>query len=278
MTYNAATYAERRAEFKALHERGCFMLPNPWDTGTARYLAHLGFKALATTSSGQAFSLGRPDGTVNVDLVLNHIHTLVHATPLPVNADFEDGHAADHDVLADNIRRCIKTGISGLSLEDATGLAHEPRYSIGEAVARLKVARRVINDQGGDVLLIGRAEHHIGARGLADTISRLSAYADAGADCLYAPGLTTIDEVKAVVSAVSPRPVNVLVNQPAQFTFDELGAAGVRRISVGGALALAAWSGFARAATHLVEGRFDGFDGPIRHAYLNAVFDKEHAE
>jgi 2-methylisocitrate lyase-like PEP mutase family enzyme len=266
--------AERRTAFRRLHADGCFVIPNPWDAGSARYLQQLGFKALATTSSGFAWSRGQADGAVPVEAVLAHCRELVAATPLPVNADFEDGHARDQDALADNVRRCVDTGVAGLSIEDATGDAAQPLYPLTEAVARLRTARAAIDATGEDVMLVGRAEcflvDHPDA--LAESLRRLVAYADAGADCLYAPGLRTREQIAAVVEAVAPKPVNVLVGSAAPFTVAQLADLGVRRISVGGALARAAWTGFMGAAKTLAaDGRFDGFAGIVPHGEVDRL-------
>ncbi|GAP65175.1 PEP phosphonomutase-like enzyme [Mizugakiibacter sediminis] len=268
------TLAERRTAFRRLHERGCFVMPNAWDPGSARALQQLGFAAIASTSAGFAFSRGRADGAVGVDEVLAHLRDLVAATPLPVNADFEDGHARDLDALAANVRRCVDTGVAGLSIEDASGDAAQPLYPLEEAVARLRAARAAIDAAGGEVLLVARAECFLVGHPdpLAESLRRLTAYAEAGADCLFAPGLRTEAEIAAVVAAVAPKPVNVLVGSAAPFDVARLAALGVRRISVGGALARAAWTGFLHAARALAEGRFDGFAGATPHAELNAMF------
>src|SRR5690625_5276578 len=205
-------FAQRRAAFRQLHAAGCFVLPNPWDVGSARWLAQAGFKALASTSSGYAFSRGKADGDVGVDEVLAHLTELVNATPLPVNADFEDGHARDLDGLADNVRRCVATGVAGLSIEDASGDAAQPLYDFERAVARMRAARSAIDASGEDVMLVGRAEGFlVGRPDLDETLRRLTAYAEVGADCLYAPVLSTREQIKAVVDAVAPKPVNVLL-------------------------------------------------------------------
>ncbi len=265
--------ARRRAAFRELHREGCFLLPNPWNPGTAKWLAQAGFKALASTSSGYAFSRGRADGEVGVDEVLAHLRELVEATELPVNADFEDGHARDLDGLAANVRRCIDTGVAGLSIEDSTGDRDRPLYDFEEAVARMRTARQAIDASGEDVMLVGRSEGFlVGRPDLEETLRRLRAYAEAGADCLYAPGLSTREQIAAVVEAVSPKPVNVLMGPAAKLGFETLAELGVRRISVGGALALSAWSGLAGAAGPLREGRFDGFAHAVTHGDLNQLF------
>jgi 2-methylisocitrate lyase-like PEP mutase family enzyme len=267
------TIAERRATFRRLHAEGCFVIPNPWDAGSARYLQQLGFEALATTSSGLAWSRGRTDGALAVEEVLEHCRALVEATPLPVNADFEDGHARDLDGLAANVRRCVGTGVAGLSIEDATGDAVQPLYPLAEAVARMRAARAAIDAGGDDVVLVGRAECFLvgHADPLAESLRRLVAYAEAGADCLYAPGLRTRGQIEAVVKAVAPKPVNVLMGADAPFTVDQLADLGVRRVSVGGALARAAWTGFMTAAQALAAGRFDGFDGAATHGEIERL-------
>jgi 2-methylisocitrate lyase-like PEP mutase family enzyme len=267
------TIADRRAAFRRLHADGCFVIPNPWDAGSARYLQQLGFKALATTSSGFAWSRGRTDGAMALDDVLDHCRALVEATPLPVNADFEDGHARDLDGLADNVRRCVATGVAGLSIEDATGDAAKPLYPLADAVARMRTARAAIDAAGGDVVLVGRAECFLvgHADPLAESLRRLVAYAEAGADCLYAPGLRTREQIETVVKAVAPKPVNVLVGADAPFTVKQLADLGVRRISVGGALARAAWTGFMTAAQALAAGRFDGFAGVAAHGEIEKL-------
>lgn len=268
-----SVFAERRTHFRALHQSGCFVIPNPWDVGSAKWLAHAGFKALASTSSGYAYSRGKPDGGVNVDTVLGHLGELVNATPLPINADFEDGHARDLDGLADNVRRCVATGIAGLSIEDRQGHDERQLYAFDEAVARISAAREAIDATSEDVMLIGRAECFlVGQPDLDETLRRLTAYADAGADCLYAPGLSTPDQIKTVVEAVAPKPVNILLGPASALTYAELAALGVRRISVGGSLALAAWSGFAQAAGPLANGRFDGFSNTVSHSDLDNLF------
>ncbi|HET7932440.1 MAG TPA: isocitrate lyase/phosphoenolpyruvate mutase family protein [Rhodanobacteraceae bacterium] len=271
---NTPRYAARRAAFRKLHESGCFMLPNPWDAGSARMLAGLGFKALATTSSGFAWSQGQRDHAIGVDTVLAHCREIVAATELPVNVDFEDGHARGLDELADNVRRCIDTGIAGLSIEDSTGDPAQPLYAFDEAVARMRAARAAIDASGEDVMLIGRAEcflvDHPDA--LNESLKRLQAYAAAGADCLYAPGAGTPEQIRAIVEAVAPKPVNVLVGRPVTSTLDDYARLGVRRISVGGALAGVAWGAALRAARSLAAGHFDGFAGAASHGEMDALF------
>ena len=265
--------AEKRALFRELHLAGCFVIPNPWDVGSARYLEHAGFQAIATTSSGFAWSTGRPDNGVTRDSVLAHLRTLVEATDLPVNADFESGFGSTPDEVAHSVKMAVATGVAGLSIEDSTGDANAPLFPIDEAVVRLRAARRAIDETGGDTLLVGRAENFFaGVPDLDDTVARLKAYADAGADCLYAPGIQSAEQIRTVVTAVAPRPVNVLVGATSPFTLQDLADLGVRRVSVGGALARAAWGGFMHAAQALAEGRFDGFDGAASGATLNGLF------
>ncbi|WP_027797179.1 isocitrate lyase/PEP mutase family protein [Paraburkholderia acidipaludis] len=267
------TAAEKRAAFRALHESGCFMLPNPWDAGSARYLQSLGFKALATTSSGFAWSTGHADNTVSREAVLAHLRAIVDATDLPVNADFESGFGKDPAGVAESVSLAVQAGVAGLSIEDSTGDTAAPLFALDAAVERIAAARRAIDAQGGDTLLVGRAENFlVGLSDLDETIRRLTAYAQAGADCLYAPGIKTREQIEAVVAAVAPKPVNVLVGGVSPFTLQDLAAMGVRRVSVGGALARAAWGGFTRAAQALAEGRFDGFEGAAAGAELNALF------
>ena len=263
----------RRAAFRQLHQSGCFVIPNPWDVGSARYLAHLGFNALASTSSGHAWSNGRADGQMPLEAVLAHLREIVGATDLPVNADFEKGFADDATGVARNVGLAVETGVAGLSIEDSTADAGRPQFELAEAVERMRAARAAIDASGQGVMLIGRAENFlVGRPDLADAIARLQAYAEAGADCLYAPGLGTREQIAAVVAAVAPKPVNVLYTTPGALAVADLAALGVRRVSVGGALARAAWGGFERAARALGEqGRFDGFAGAAMHGELNRL-------
>jgi 2-methylisocitrate lyase-like PEP mutase family enzyme len=274
MTPTNPTVAEKRAAFRALHAQGCFVIPNPWDTGSARYLEGLGYKALATTSSGFAWSHGQADGAIARDAVLAHLRELVAATSLPVNADFENGFGADPQAVARSVRLAVETGVAGLSIEDSTGNADAPLFPIEVAVERMRAARGAIDAAGGDTLLIGRAENFFAGRpDLDDAIARLRAYAEAGADCLYAPGIKTREQIAAVVAAVAPKPVNLLVGATSELTMKDIEALGVRRVSVGGAMARAAWGGFIRAARTLAdEGRFDGFADAAPGAELNAFF------
>lgn len=268
------TITEKRAAFRSLHEQGCFVIPNPWDTGSARYLEGLGFKALATTSSGFAWSRGHADGALSRAQILDHLRELVAATDLPVNADFENGFAADAQGVAESVRLAVETGVAGLSIEDSTGNAADPLFPIAVAVERLRAARKAIDATGGDTYLVGRAENFFAGRpDLDDTIARLKAYAEAGADCLYAPGIKTREQIAAVVAAVAPKPVNLLVGGASELTMKDIAALGVRRVSVGGGLARAAWGGFIRAARTLAEqGRFDDFADAAPGNELNAFF------
>jgi len=262
------------AAFRALHASGCFVLPNPWDVGSALMLQGLGFKALATTSSGFAWSQGHPDNGVARDVVLAHLRVIADATDLPVNADFEGGFASTSEGVAESVRMAVDTGVAGLSIEDSTGKPDDPLRPIGDAIARIRAARAAIDDAGGDTLLVGRAENFlVGRPDLADAIARLKAYADAGADCLYAPGIRTRDQITAVVAAVAPKPFNLLVGSTSEFSLADIAAMGVRRVSVGGGMARAAWGGFLRAARGLAQdGRFDGFADAASGNDLNTFF------
>ncbi|HSN31428.1 MAG TPA: isocitrate lyase/phosphoenolpyruvate mutase family protein [Ideonella sp.] len=269
--------ADKRRAFRRLHERGCFVIPNPWDVGSARMLQGLGFEALASTSSGFAWSRGHPDNGISRDMALAHFAELVAAIDVPLNADFESGFAPDPAGIEQSVRLAVETGVAGLSIEDSTGDAERPLYTLDEATQRIRAARRAIDATGADALLVGRAECFlVGRPDLDETIARLRSYADAGADCLYAPGLRTREEISAVVAAVAPRPVNVLVGAASEWTVAKLAELGVRRVSVGGALARAAWGGFLRAARALAgEGRFDGFADAAPHRELNAFFQDD---
>ena len=274
MTATRPSIADKRRAFQQLHAAGCFVIPNPWDIGSARFLQGLGFKALATTSSGFAWSQGRPDGGITRDSALAHLEEIVAATDLPVNADFENGFALDAANVAESVRLAIATGVAGLSIEDSTGDAAKPLYEVGAAVERIRSARRAIDKAGGDTLLVGRAECFLHGRpDLEETIGRLKAYAQAGADCLYAPGIRTREQIVAVVAAVAPRPLNLLVGSASNLTLQEIAALGVRRVSVGGALARSAWGGFMQAAKLIAEqGKFDGFASAASGNELNSFF------
>jgi len=262
--------------FRSLHASGCFVPPNPWDVGTALYLRKLGFKALATTSSGFAFSRGLPDEVwaIPLDSMLAHIRDVSSATPLPVNADFQTGYADEPEDVARNVALCIATGIAGLSIEDATGNTEAPLYEARLAVERIKAARAAIDGSGIPVVLTARCEAWLvgdpDAFRLA--LDRLVSYAEAGADCLYAPGMREPEQIAAIVKAVSPKPVNVLVSAPG-LTVSQLSDLGVRRISVGSALARVAWGAFVRAAQSISEtGTFEAFDDAISFGELNGLF------
>lgn len=251
----------RILEFHRLHSSGCFVMPNPWDVGSARALAHLGFPALATTSAGFAWTLGQTDGRATLDAVLEHLRAVADAVDVPVNADFEGGYAVDPSEVAENVTLAAHTGIAGLSIEDSSGDPAEPLLDFGLAVERIAAARQAIDDSGTGVLLTGRSEGFVvGRPDIDETIRRLRAYSDAGADCLYAPRIDKVEHVVAIVSAVSPKPVNLLINAPFT-TVAEAASLGVRRISVGGTLARAAWGGFLTAAREIAEaGTFTAFE------------------
>lgn len=274
MTTHSPSMTDKRRAFHELHTAGCFLIPNPWDVGSAKYLQHLGFKALATTSSGFAWSQGRADGRLSRDQVLAHLEALVAATDLPINADFESGYAANAADLSENVRLAVQTGIAGLSIEDSTGDAQRPLHDMSSAVERIRAARTAIDREGGDALLVGRAECYlVGQPDLRETIARLQAYSNAGADCLYAPGLRTREEISAVVDALAPKPINLLVGWVSDLSLPEIAELGVRRVSVGGALARAAWGAFMRAAQTIArEGRFDGFKDAAPGSDLDGLF------
>ncbi len=267
--------AQKRADFRKLHESGCFVLPNPWDVGSAQLLQGMGFKALASTSSGFAWSIGHSDNNVSCDHVLSHLKTLCDATDIPVNADFEAGFAHDPAGVAANVARGVETGVAGLSIEDSTGDASAPLYELTLAVERMRAARSAIDAKGGDVVLVGRCESFlVGQPDLKATIARLVAYAEAGADCLYAPGIRTKKEIATGVKELSPKPINVLIGSPG-LTVAELADLGVRRISIGGALARTAWGGFLRAAREIAEkGSFSELAHAVPHGEINGFFIK----
>jgi 2-methylisocitrate lyase-like PEP mutase family enzyme len=268
--------ADKRRTFRTLHEQGCFVIPNPWNVGTAAYLEGLGFKALATTSSGHAHSRGRSDGDQSLDDVLAHFRELAEATDLPLNADFENGYAHDLDGVARNVARCIETGVAGLSIEDFTGDDANPLYEFDTAVARVKAARAAIDRAGGDVVFTARSEGFIKNRpDLTETTRRIKAFVDAGADCIYTPGIRTREQIEATVAAAAPKPVNFLNSGALGFTVADLAGMGVRRISVGGTLARVAMHAFIQSARAIAtEGRFDSFAGVLPNAELNAFFDE----
>lgn len=275
-----ASVSEKRAAFHALHKSGCFVIPNPWDVGSARWLQGLGFKALASTSSGFAWSKGFADNRVTRDMVLTHLSDLVAATDVPINADFEGGYAHDAAGVFESVKLAVATGVAGISIEDSTGDKGKPLYDIDTAVARLKAARRAIDETGGDTLLVGRAENFFaGVPDLDDTIARLKAYSNAGADCLYSPGVKTPEQIAAVVKAVAPKPFNLLIGNAIGITVKDAEKLGVRRISVGGALARSAWGGFLRAMKEITEeGCFDEFSNAASGAELNKFFNADRAK
>lgn len=281
---NDANSAQDRAVamFRAMHESGCFVLPNPWDVGTAVYLHHLGFEALATTSAGLAFSRGKPDGGVPLNEMLAHIGEIVAAMPLPVNADFLNGFANDPEGVATNVRLCIATGVAGLSIEDNSGRADTPLYEKSLAVDRMRAARSAINASGIPVVLTGRCEAWLVGQpdSLGVALDRLVAYAGAGADCLYAPGAKAPSEIAAIVKAVAPKPVNVLVSGfNRELSLSQLADLGVRRISVGSGLSAIAWGAFIRAARNIAEtGTFNSFADAVPFAEINEVFGKRRSE
>lgn len=267
--------AEKRRTFHVLHQNGCFVIPNPWNVGSARYLQGLGFKALATTSSGYAHSQGYSDGDVSRDMVLAHFRETAHAVDIPVNADFENGFADDPDEVAANVRLCIDTGVAGLSIEDYTGKEPDPLYAFDLAVKRVRAARDAIDKTGSGVVLTARTEGFIKNRpDLDETIRRLKAFADAGADCLYSPGIKTKEQIIATVRAVAPKAINFLNSSSfGGYTVDDLAALGVRRISVGGTLARVAMHAFVQSARQIAqEGRFESFAGVVTNAELNKFF------
>jgi len=253
---------DRVATFHRLHSAGCFVMPNPWDPGSALTLAQMGFPALATTSAGFAWTLGRADNQVVLDQALEHLRDIVSFVNLPVNADFKGGFADDPAMVGENVKLAAATGIAGLSIEDSTCDGARPLYEFDLAVERIRAARQAIDESGTGVVLTGRSEGFVcGHPDIDDTIRRLCAYADAGADCLYAPRIDTIEQITAIVAAVSPKPVNLLINAPF-ITVAEAASLGVRRISVGGTLARTAWAGFLKAAREIAEdGTFNSFDG-----------------
>ena len=263
---------EKRAEFRKLHQSGCFAIPNPWDMGSAKYLQHLGFKAIATTSAGFAFSRGLPDGSVKRDDMLAHIRELVEATDIPVNADYENGYAADPNWCAENARLCAETGVAGLSIEDAADRKESPIYDVDLAVERIHAVREAL--QGTGVLLVGRAEGFlVGREKIDQVIKRLVAYSEAGAECLYAPGFKKREHIKTIVEAVAPKPVNVLIGGPGGLTMKDAAELGARRVSVGGAFARAAWGGFIRSAKELIEkGTFEELEHGASYAELQELF------
>jgi 2-methylisocitrate lyase-like PEP mutase family enzyme len=264
--------SDRYVVFANLHESGCFVIPNPWDAGTARFLAQSGFPALATTSSGSAWSMGCRDHGVALEQVLAHLRTIAEAVDVPVNADFEGGFAVAPEDVAGNVMRAIETGVAGLSIEDSTGDRDNPLFEFQLSVERIRAARAAIDRSGTRVLLTGRSEGFIvGRADLRETIRRLTAYAEAGAECLYAPGLASIADIEAIVKAVAPRPVNVLARPT--FTVNDLARAGARRISLGGSFARTAWTAFLDAAREVaVRGTFTAIGRAVPGAEINGLF------
>ncbi|MFL6545366.1 MAG: oxaloacetate decarboxylase [Candidatus Udaeobacter sp.] len=274
-----STQNRAASKFRTMHESGCFVLPNPWDIGTAIYLEQLGFKALATTSAGFAFSRGKPDGGVPRDEMLAHIREIVEATTLPVNADFLGGYADEPEDVAANVRLCLATGVAGLSIEDNTGRADTPLYEKKLAVERIRIARAAIDDSKSGVVLTGRCEAWLvrDPNPLHTALERLTAYAEAGADCLYAPGVSNPDEISQIVKSVAPKPVNILVSGfNHQLSVSQLAELGARRISVGSGLALAAWGAFLHAAQEIkTNGIFKGLANNAASAELNELFEEK---
>jgi 2-methylisocitrate lyase-like PEP mutase family enzyme len=277
MTRPSAT--DKRRTFRELHRSGCFVIPNPWNVGTARCLQDLGFKALATTSSGFAHAQGYADGAVPRDMVLAHLREIAAATDVPVNADFEGGYADEPEGVAESVRLAVETGVAGLSIEDSTADDKNPLYDLELAVARVRAARAAIDKASGDVVFTARSEGFIRGRpDLDETIRRLKAFSQAGADCLYAPGIKTREQIAAVVQAVAPKPVNFLMATATNFSVSDLAVLGVRRISTGGTLARVAWTAFMRSAREMAEqGRFESFNGVMPNAELNALFGADRA-
>jgi len=265
------TTADKRAAFRKLHEQGCFILPNPYDVGSARALQHLGFKALASTSAGFAWTIGKADNRVTVDEVCDHLTALCAAVDLPVNADFEGGFAHEAEAVGRNVARGVKTGVAGLSIEDSTGDRAKPLYDRALAIARIKAARAAIDADGSGAMLTGRCEGFlVGQPDLDLVIDRLKAYSQAGADCLYAPGIKTREQIVAVVKAVHPKPVNLLIGASG-LSLKDAADLGVRRISVGGSLARSAWAGFMKAASEMAE---QGTFTELAHGYAGGELNK----
>lgn len=271
---SATDAAARREAFRAMHDAGCWLLPNPWDAGTAKYLAAQGFRALATTSAGAAHARGLPDGAMDLEATVMHAAGIAAATDLPVNVDFGHGFGADAEGVFHAVGACLATGVAAVSIEDATGDAARPLFPLEEAVARIRAARRACDAAPGRALLVGRAECFLTGHAdpLEEVLRRLAAYAEAGADVLYAPGITTADQIAAVVRLAAPRPVNLLMHRPMGFTLADVAALGVRRVSLGGALAGVAWGAVAQAVAALKEGRFEVLGTRIGGGVLNGMF------
>jgi 2-methylisocitrate lyase-like PEP mutase family enzyme len=269
--------AEKRATFRKLHAQGCFVIPNPWDVGSARYLQGLGFEALATTSAGFAFTQGLADGAVPRAMMLAHFREIAAATDVPLNADFEGGFADAPEGVAESVKLCVETGVAGLSIEDSTSDPAVPLYDFELALARVRAARAAVDAAGGEVVFTARSEGFIRGRpDLEETVRRLKAFAAAGADCLYAPGIKTREQIAAVVKAVAPKPVNFLMSTATELTVNDLASLGVRRISLGGTLARVAWTAVTRAAREIAAtGKFDSLAGTIANPELNAFFRED---
>jgi 2-methylisocitrate lyase-like PEP mutase family enzyme len=270
-----ADLTEQRQVFRRLHDSGCFVIPNPWDLGSARALVRLGFKALATTSSGFAWSIGRRDNRVPLETALAHFRSLAHGVSVPVSGDFEGGFAIEPETVHANVALAARTGVAGLSIEDSTYDAAHPLFDLTLALERIRAARRALDESGTGILLTGRSEGFIvGRPDLRETIRRLTAYAEAGADCLYAPGVRDTSDIQAIVNAVGPKPVNLLVSSDF-ISFAEAARLGVRRISVGGALARTAWTGFLQAATEIAtQGTFTNLARAVTGMEMNTSFDE----
>jgi 2-methylisocitrate lyase-like PEP mutase family enzyme len=272
--------AEKRREFRRLHESGCLVMPNPWDVGSARYLQSLGFKALATTSAGAAFAMGYADGEAPLEAMLAHLREIAKACDVPVSADFSNCFAHDARRVGNNVRAAVETGVAGVSIEDSTGEKEKPLYDVAHAVERVRAAKAAVDHSATGVILTARAENFlVGRPDLNDAVARITAYAAAGADCLYIPGLRTREQIEAVVKAVAPKPVNVLMGSAGDLTVQDLAAMGVRRISTGSGLARAAWGSLMRAATQIAEGgRFDGLKDLASNAELNGFFHADQGK
>jgi 2-methylisocitrate lyase-like PEP mutase family enzyme len=273
------TVKQHCAALRELHRSGCFVIPNPWDVGSARYLQSLGFKALATTSSGAAWSMGLPDNDISIGMALAHIHGMVEASDVPVNADFENGFANDAAGVASNVALVLETGVAALSIEDSRRDAQQPLFELAEAAERIAAARAAIDERGSTAMLVGRAECFLTGHPdpLREAIRRLQVYAEAGAEVLYAPGVKTRDDIALLVRELSPKPLNVLSVPAMQLTVDELEQLGVRRISVGGALARSAWGGFMRAAEEIAhQGSFTALAKAASGAELDKFFSEDH--
>ncbi len=274
-----ANFTNQRATFRKLHDSGCFVIPNPWDIGSARFLQSLGFQALATSSAGFAFSQGLPDSGPGVsrDLVLSHLTQIAHASDLPVNADFQDGYATSAEELVESVKLCIATGVSGFSIEDATGDSSRPLYEFDDALDRIRLVRQTIDELGADVMLTARSECFLVGHPdpLKESIRRLQAYAEAGADVLFAPGPGDREIMGTIIREVHPMPVNVIMSAHTGLTVQDIADLGARRISVGSALARSAWTGFIHSAKLLAQGSFEGLDNLAPFKELNSFFQDD---